>query len=188
MDIVPCEVCDSPINRGKRCRQCAAIHDALSADSRSDVTAITAAMRNSLRDGLFWCYYTGLPLVLDDSGSPYYRSIDHRTPGDRRDLVLCCLFVNEMKGDLDEAEFRSAIRALAACFETGQPLNLGEVRFQYRKRNWLGNRRSCGPTLKGISGPIVQEFVRSGMTDDELGGLLEEAKLAMRAEHRDGAG
>lgn len=41
------------------------------------------------------------------------------------------------------------------------------------------------PTLEEISGPIYQEFLRSGMTDDELGDMLEEAKHAMRAEKRD---
>lgn len=38
------------------------------------------------------------------------------------------------------------------------------------------------PTLEEISGPIYQEFLKSGLTDDELGDLLEEAKHAMRAE------
>lgn len=38
------------------------------------------------------------------------------------------------------------------------------------------------PTLEEISGPIYQEFLKSGMTDDELGDMLEAAKHAMRAE------
>lgn len=39
--------------------------------------------------------------------------------------------------------------------------------------------------LEEISGPIYQEFLRSGMTDEELGDMLEEAKHAMRAEKHD---
>lgn len=38
--------------------------------------------------------------------------------------------------------------------------------------------------LEQISGPIYQKFLESGMTDDELGDLLEEAKHTMRAERR----
>jgi len=44
------------------------------------------------------------------------------------------------------------------------------------------------PTLEEISGPIYQEFLRSGMTDEELGDMLEEAKHAMRARKQDERG
>ncbi len=39
-------------------------------------------------------------------------------------------------------------------------------------------------SLKEISGPVADDFARSGMTEDELGDLLEEAKHDMRAEKR----
>ncbi len=39
-------------------------------------------------------------------------------------------------------------------------------------------------SLKEISGPVAEDFAKSGMTDDELGDLLEEAKHEMRAERR----
>jgi hypothetical protein len=39
-------------------------------------------------------------------------------------------------------------------------------------------------SLKEISGPIADDFAKSGMTDDELGDLLEQAKHEMRAERR----
>ncbi len=38
--------------------------------------------------------------------------------------------------------------------------------------------------LEELSGPIYQRFLESGMTDDELGELLERAKHEMRAERR----
>ena len=38
--------------------------------------------------------------------------------------------------------------------------------------------------LKELSGPIFEAFKASGMTDDELGDLLEKAKHEMRAERR----
>jgi hypothetical protein len=40
-------------------------------------------------------------------------------------------------------------------------------------------------SLKEISGPIAEEFARSGMTEDELGDFLEAEKHAMRAERRE---
>jgi hypothetical protein len=41
------------------------------------------------------------------------------------------------------------------------------------------------PSLKEISGPIAEEFARSGMTEDELSEFLEAEKHAMRAERRE---
>jgi hypothetical protein len=38
--------------------------------------------------------------------------------------------------------------------------------------------------LEQLSGPICDAFLESGMTDDELGDLLEKAKHEMRAERR----
>lgn len=40
------------------------------------------------------------------------------------------------------------------------------------------------PTLKELSGPVYEQFVASGMTDEELGEFLEQAKHEMRAERR----
>ena len=40
------------------------------------------------------------------------------------------------------------------------------------------------PTLKELSGEIYEQFVASGMSDEELGEFLEKAKHEMRAERR----
>jgi hypothetical protein len=42
------------------------------------------------------------------------------------------------------------------------------------------------PTLEEISGSAYQSFLESGMTDDQLGDMLEAAKHKMRAEQRNG--
>jgi len=39
-------------------------------------------------------------------------------------------------------------------------------------------------SLKDLSGPIAEEFARSGMSDAELSDFLEAEKHAMRAERR----
>lgn len=137
-DAKRCEICSESIQRGKRCRRCGLAHDGFSADGRSDVAAITFAMQKSLRGGEFFCYYTGLRLDLGNSGSPFFRSIDHRTPGDRTDLVMCCMFVNQMKADLTEAEFRNAVIALAKGFTTGQPVDQSKLQFSKWTREWNG--------------------------------------------------
>ena len=43
-------------------------------------------------------------------------------------------------------------------------------------------------SLKDLSGPIADEFARSGMSEDELSDFLETEKHAMRAERRSGQG
>ena len=40
------------------------------------------------------------------------------------------------------------------------------------------------PSLQVLSGPVGDEFARSGMSEDELAELLEEEKHAMRTERR----
>jgi hypothetical protein len=39
-------------------------------------------------------------------------------------------------------------------------------------------------SLRELSGPLGEEFYRSGMTEDELTELLEQEKHALRAERR----
>jgi hypothetical protein len=42
-------------------------------------------------------------------------------------------------------------------------------------------------SLREISGPLSDEFKATGMTDDELGDLLEEAKHRRREQRRTGS-
>jgi len=51
------------------------------------------------------CYYTGMPLVVDDSRSPWYFQFDHWRPHDPGKLVLTSALINDMKSDLSEEEF-----------------------------------------------------------------------------------
>lgn len=77
----------------------------------------------------------------------------------------------------EEAEARLKLRAEAA----------GEELPVYVER--LVSRFADAPIpLETLSGPIYQRFLESGMTDDELSDLLEEAKHEMRRERRARAG
>jgi hypothetical protein len=72
-----------------------------------------------------------------------------------------------------EAEAKLKMRAAAS----GQDLSSYVAK--------LVSRFAEPPTpLEKLSGPIYQKFLESGMTDDELGDLLEQAKHEMRADRR----
>jgi hypothetical protein len=68
---------------------------------------------NYVRKYGFVCYYTGMPLDLDDPQSPWYLVFDHWMPRDPRKIVITSGLLNIMKSDLTEAEFWYFIRQLA---------------------------------------------------------------------------
>jgi hypothetical protein len=49
---------------------------------------------------------------------------------------------------------------------------------------WIERFADAPIPLEQLSGPVYQEFLQSGMTDDQLGDLLEKTKHEMRAERR----
>jgi len=49
---------------------------------------------------------------------------------------------------------------------------------------WIERFADAPVPLEDLSGPVYQEFLQSGMTDDQLGDLLEIIKHEMRAERR----
>ena len=67
----------------------------------------------------FVCYYTGMPLDLDDPKSPWYLVFDHWSPRDPRKIVITSSLVNRMKSDLTEEEFWYFISQLANHFRKG---------------------------------------------------------------------
>lgn len=71
-----------------------------------------------------------------------------------------------------EAESRLKARAVEAGM---QPAELAGAIIERAVRR---------PTLEEIGSPAFQESLNSGMTDDELGEVLEQSKHAMRAAKR----
>lgn len=49
---------------------------------------------------------------------------------------------------------------------------------------WIERFADAPIPPEALSGPVYQEFLQSGMTDDQLGDLLENAKHEMRAERQ----
>ena len=63
-------------------------------------------------------------MLLDDRAQkrPYSVSFDHRIPG-RQEQVVCAYFVNCMKTNLTDAEFRAVLRELTNNWRLGTPFD-----------------------------------------------------------------
>jgi hypothetical protein len=78
------------------------------------------------------CSYTKVDLELVDYNSPWYLSFDHRTPGDKKDVVLTCVLFNEMKTDLTEEEFWYYIFQLDNYKKNGTKVRKKKLNHWYR--------------------------------------------------------
>lgn len=94
------------------------------------------AIKASLKDNQFHCYYTGIPLEIQDSSSPFYFTFDHVNPGDSEKIVACAAFVNDMKSDSNEKEFKNNTIILAKHFLKKRiNLNRSDFTLKHFKRN-----------------------------------------------------
>jgi len=80
----------------------------------------------------FVCYYTGMPLNLDNHRSPWYAVFDYLTPGDKSKVVLTSALFCEMKSDLAIDEFWYYIRQLANYKRNGTPIRKRKLVYWYR--------------------------------------------------------
>jgi len=107
---------------------------------------VVSMINARLPGGKFRCYYTGLVLNLKDPTNPMYAHFDHRTPGRKGDLVMCCAFINEMKGRMDEDEFWAVVNAYVDHLN-GKPFPPEVARFKYWKST------AEGPVMRFASIP-----------------------------------
>jgi len=70
------------------------------------------------------CYYTKMPLVLDNRKSPLYLVFDHYIPGDSSKIVITSAWLNEIKSDMSPDEFKNSVCQLADYFRKGTPIVL----------------------------------------------------------------
>lgn len=75
------------------------------------------AMSRQWRDGAFRCHFTDIALSTEGSGDPRYATWEHVEPGNEATVVLAADIVNRMKQNMNEAEFRAMVSALARRFE-----------------------------------------------------------------------
>jgi len=87
---------------------------------------------NYVRKYGYVCYYTGMPLEMDDPKSPWYLVFDHWMPRDPRKIVITSSVINEMKSDLTEEEFWYFIRQLANFYRKGSVVRKRKLAFWYR--------------------------------------------------------
>jgi hypothetical protein len=80
----------------------------------------------------FVCYYTGLPLNMEDHRSPWHGTFDCLVPGDRSKVVLACALVTEMKSDLSLKEFWYYIKQLANYIRHRTPVRMKKPVYWYR--------------------------------------------------------
>ena len=80
----------------------------------------------------FVCYYTGMPLELDDPKSPWYLVFDHWMPRDPRKIVITSVLLNIMKSDLTEEEFWYFIRQLANFYRKGSAVRKRKLAYWCR--------------------------------------------------------
>jgi hypothetical protein len=126
-----CFVCKKIVPRySKYCPRCR-LHTYGHSEKKARALALIASW-DEKRKG-FKCHYTDVILEEKDRSSPYYLTFDHRTPGKKGDLVVCAAWVNSMKNELSEEEFRAVIIELARSRETGEPFNMAVAEFKYWK-------------------------------------------------------
>jgi hypothetical protein len=134
-DTKECIICGKPpVPHTRYCARCHKLADA-SDFSKAQLAALIEAYDEVL--DVFICHYTGLPLDLTDPGSPLYLNFDHVIPRDNRRLACAAAFVNVMKSEMTEEEFRALIIELAHHWETGEPFDTNVLKLKY----WTGLSR-----------------------------------------------
>jgi hypothetical protein len=104
-------------------------------DDRNERNQRFKAVKNAWRNGAFRCYYTDVELDVIDSSSPFYFTFDHVTPRVGSKIVGCAAFINDVKSDSTEEEFKHNILVLAEHFKNGRPLARSDFRLTYYKRH-----------------------------------------------------
>lgn len=130
-----CEICLKKTDNSRKyyCGSCKKLLGKKSTIKRERKKALGEKKSNK-KDGDFYCYYTGIKLIMDNPCSAFYRSFDHITPGQPR-LVLCSQFINDMKSDTSEGEFQSNVKLLADIFKgRDKPAEKKEFKTKYFRR------------------------------------------------------
>jgi hypothetical protein len=129
-----CKVCFLPTTgRAEYCERCNVLR--VRNPRRYRMREKVNALRNSWDGQNFKCYYSGIALKTNRgySNDPKYLTYDHVIPGEDN-LVVCAAFINDMKSDLTEDEFRHFVKKLAAHFNGKTPNNWG-IKFRCWRRS-----------------------------------------------------
>ena len=130
-----CIICSRPKSpRAVYCKLCKKLIDRK--DDR--VKVITKLRVQALKDAwdgqCFRCYYSGVRVIEDDPDSPRYLRFEHRTPGDESSVVIASALMNDMKSDMDESEFREAVKQIYGKFFEGSKFDEAVMDLKYWRR------------------------------------------------------
>jgi hypothetical protein len=135
--VTECEICDDPpFPRSIFCPRCRRFVFSGGHDHRPRVRALKWAWDPVLR--MFICYYTGIPLDITNPRSPWYLTLEHRTPGNEWSQVVAASWVNAVKTALSEHEFWKIILEYARWKREGGEFNAKIVKYRYWNRTIKG--------------------------------------------------
>ncbi|MBI3786997.1 MAG: hypothetical protein HY276_01965 [Ignavibacteriales bacterium] len=133
-----CDVCDRP-PKGKFAKYCAEgcgkLISRANGGKKEEKEARRKAVRGAWVQGAFRCHYSFVELELFDSSSPFYFTFDHATPRNSHEIVACAQFLNDMKSDTTENEFKNNVIKLAHYFKTGEKLSWSDFELKHFSRN-----------------------------------------------------
>jgi hypothetical protein len=127
----PCYVCETTFEgRSKLCLRCRTLRD-----SRHDRALKPNDMRAAFdkAGNCFRCMYSGVCLDEKNRKSPYFRSVDHYIPGEKK-VVLCGWLFNFMKSSLTGPEFVTVVPHLDDVLQGLVPFNKDLIKFSHW--NW----------------------------------------------------
>lgn len=113
--VKPCCICGKPVssNHSRFCRICSRL--AFRMKIRRFPPQAVEGVWDQVRATGHRCYYTNMPLEMDDTKSPWFCVFDHLIPLDPRKIVLTSALFNGMKSALSEKEFWNIVEQLDDC-------------------------------------------------------------------------
>jgi hypothetical protein len=125
---VLCAVCESPTGHPLRvlCPRCKKFHGRVETRKRTGEIPLVVpdarlrAMKASWskKDQCFLCHYSGVRLV-ETHPHPAYRTFDHTTARDGREVTVVAHVINDMKSVLSDTDFKALVIELAKKFQGG---------------------------------------------------------------------
>ena len=144
---MPCKICiREPLPNHVYCPRCWNL-----IKNKPDHEEHAAALKKvyDLILDLFICFYTGVPLNDTDPHNPWYVTFDHTIPGKKGTMAVCAWWVNDMKADLTEPEFRRAVSFIARYLR-GETVDWSKLRFSHWKRK-PAPKIAAPPPADGLS-------------------------------------
>ena len=115
------------------CRECSHVSARMKNERLSP--GVQQSLRRYVRRKYYVCAYTQLELDVFDYTSPFFLEFDHVVPNDPKKVVICCSWVNEMKGDMMVSEFHRSVKQLFNLWFKGIKMKKQKFRYWYRLRN-----------------------------------------------------